>query len=66
MSYPAAMLDLVMSRRGASPVLVGRAAEMATLEAALPDQPQRIGLRCDQWLSLFGADGLDPATADDP
>jgi predicted ATPase len=35
MSYPAAMLDLVMSRRGASPVLVGRAAEMAALESAL-------------------------------
>ena len=29
------MLDTVMSRRGASPVLVGRAAEMAALEAAL-------------------------------
>src|SRR5262249_39164345 len=29
------MLDIVMSRRGASPVLVGRAAEMAALEAAL-------------------------------
>jgi predicted ATPase len=29
------MLDLVMSRRGCSPVLVGRAAEMAALEAAL-------------------------------
>ncbi len=35
MSYPAAMLDYVMSRRGASPVLVGRAAEMAALESAL-------------------------------
>ena len=29
------MLDIVMSRRGASPVLVGRAAEMAVLRAAL-------------------------------
>jgi DNA-binding NarL/FixJ family response regulator len=29
------MLDSVMSRRGGSPVLVGRAAEMAALEAAL-------------------------------
>jgi DNA-binding CsgD family transcriptional regulator len=28
-------LDIVMSRRGASPVLVGRAAQMATLETAL-------------------------------
>src|ERR1700722_15370791 len=35
MSDPRAMLDIVMSRRGASPVLVGRAAEMAALEAAL-------------------------------
>jgi len=35
MSYPGEMLDIVMSRRGASPVLVGRAAEMAALEAAL-------------------------------
>jgi DNA-binding CsgD family transcriptional regulator len=35
MSDPDEMLDLVMSRRGASPVLVGRAAEMAALEAAL-------------------------------
>ncbi len=35
MSDPDAMLDIVMSRRGASPVLVGRAAEMAALEAAL-------------------------------
>lgn len=35
MSDPHAMLDFVMSRRGASPVLVGRAAEMAALEAAL-------------------------------
>ena len=35
MSEPRAMLDIVMSRRGASPVLVGRAAEMAVLRAAL-------------------------------
>jgi DNA-binding CsgD family transcriptional regulator len=35
MSDPHAMLDLVMSRRGGSPVLVGRAAEMAALDAAL-------------------------------
>jgi DNA-binding CsgD family transcriptional regulator len=35
MSDPGEMLDIVMSRRGASPVLVGRAAEMAALEAAL-------------------------------
>src|ERR1700727_890117 len=35
MSYPAAMLDLVMSSGGASRVLVGRAAEMAALESAL-------------------------------
>ena len=35
MSEPGAMLDSVMSRRGASPVLVGRAAEMAALESAL-------------------------------
>src|SRR6202012_5186835 len=35
MSYPAAKLDLVMSRRGASPVLVGRAGEMAALESAV-------------------------------
>src|SRR3984957_4502750 len=35
MTDPRAMLDIVMSRRGASPVLVGRAAEMAALEAAL-------------------------------
>lgn len=35
MSDPHAMLDIVMSRRGASPVLVGRAAEMDALEAAL-------------------------------
>jgi DNA-binding NarL/FixJ family response regulator len=35
MSDPRAMLDVVMSRRGVSPVLVGRAAEMAALEAAL-------------------------------
>src|SRR5487761_474367 len=35
MSDPRAMLDMVMSRRGGSPVLVGRAAEMATLEAAV-------------------------------
>jgi DNA-binding CsgD family transcriptional regulator len=35
MSDPYATLDIVMGRRGASPVLVGRAAEMAALEAAL-------------------------------
>ena len=35
MSDPGEMLGIVMSRRGASPVLVGRAAEMAALEAAL-------------------------------
>jgi len=35
MSAPYATLDFVMGRRGASPVLVGRAAEMAALEAAL-------------------------------
>jgi DNA-binding CsgD family transcriptional regulator len=35
MSEPHAMLDIVMSRRGGSPVLVGRAAEMAALDAAL-------------------------------
>ncbi|MCW2895987.1 MAG: LuxR family transcriptional regulator [Actinomycetia bacterium] len=35
MSDPRATLDIVMSRRGGSPVLVGRAAEMATLEAAV-------------------------------
>jgi DNA-binding CsgD family transcriptional regulator/tetratricopeptide (TPR) repeat protein len=35
MTDPRAMLDIVMSRRGASPVLVGRAAQMAALEAAL-------------------------------
>ncbi len=35
MSGPRAMLEYVMSRRGASPVLVGREAEMAALEAAL-------------------------------
>jgi DNA-binding CsgD family transcriptional regulator/tetratricopeptide (TPR) repeat protein len=35
MSDPHAMLGIVLSRRGASPVLVGRAAEMAALEAAL-------------------------------
>ncbi|MGH3265277.1 MAG: ATP-binding protein, partial [Trebonia sp.] len=29
------MLDIVMGRRGGSPILVGRAAEMATLQAAL-------------------------------
>jgi DNA-binding CsgD family transcriptional regulator len=34
MSDPRGMLDLEMSRRGASPVLVGRAAEMAALETA--------------------------------
>ena len=34
MSDPREMLDSEMSRRGASPVLVGRAAEMAALEAA--------------------------------
>src|ERR1700751_5545687 len=34
-SDPHATLGMVMSRRGASPVLVGRAAEMAALEAAL-------------------------------
>src|SRR6266702_566006 len=35
MSAPHAMLNVEMSRRGASPVLVGRAAEMAALQAAL-------------------------------
>jgi DNA-binding CsgD family transcriptional regulator len=35
MSDPHAMLDIVMSRRGGSPVLVGRAAEMAALDTAL-------------------------------
>jgi DNA-binding CsgD family transcriptional regulator len=35
MSDQLAMLNMVMSRRGASPVLVGRAAEMAALDAAL-------------------------------
>src|ERR1700761_3424394 len=35
MSDPYATLDIVMSRRGTSPVLVGRAAEMAALETAL-------------------------------
>ena len=35
MSDAPEMLDIVMSRRGCSPVLVGRAAEMAALEAAL-------------------------------
>ena len=35
MSDPAAMLDIVMSRRGGSPVLVGRAAEMGTLQSAV-------------------------------
>ena len=35
MSDPRAMLETVMSRRGASSVLVGRAAEMAALEGAL-------------------------------
>ena len=35
MSDPRATLDIVMSRRGGSPVLVGRAAEMNTLEGAL-------------------------------
>src|ERR1700744_2831229 len=35
MSDPHAMLDIVMSRRGCSPVLVGRDAEMGTLETAL-------------------------------
>src|SRR3984957_18683914 len=35
MSDLSAMLDIVMSRRGGSPVLVGRAAEMATLQAAV-------------------------------
>src|ERR1700757_906995 len=35
MSDPHATLDIVMSRRGCSPVLVGRDAEMGTLEAAL-------------------------------
>ena len=35
MSAPGVMLDTVMSRRGASPVLVGRAAELATLDTAL-------------------------------
>src|ERR1700748_569643 len=34
MSEPHVTLDFVMGRRGASPVLVGRAAEMAALEAA--------------------------------
>src|SRR5258707_3132341 len=35
MSDPSAMLDMVMSRRGGSPVLVGRAAEMGTLQSAV-------------------------------
>src|SRR6266567_2069171 len=35
MSDPSGMLDCVMSRRGTSPVLVGRATQMAALEAAL-------------------------------
>src|ERR1700744_5293413 len=35
MSDPRATLDIVMSRRGCSPVLVGRDAEMGTLETAL-------------------------------
>src|SRR5882757_8919310 len=35
MSAPSAMLDMVMSRRGGSPVLVGRAAEMGTLQSAV-------------------------------
>src|ERR1700761_5857438 len=35
MSDPHAMLETMMSRRGGSPVLVGRAAEMATLQAAV-------------------------------
>ncbi len=35
MSDPRAMLNIVMSRRGGSPVLVGRAAEMTALGAAL-------------------------------
>src|SRR5487761_466369 len=35
MSDPRAMLDIVMSRRGGSPVLVGRAAEMGTLQSAV-------------------------------
>ncbi len=35
MSGPHEMLDIVMSRRGGSPVLVGRAPEMATLQAAV-------------------------------
>jgi DNA-binding CsgD family transcriptional regulator len=35
MSDPSATLDIVMSRRGGSPVLVGRAAEMGTLLAAV-------------------------------
>src|ERR1700751_2460832 len=35
MSDPYETLDIVMSRRGASPVLVGRAAEMAALETGL-------------------------------
>src|ERR1700753_143317 len=35
MSDPHATLDIVMSRRGCSPVLVGRDAEMGTLETAL-------------------------------
>jgi len=34
MSHPRGILDVEMSRRGASPVLVGRAAEMASLETA--------------------------------
>ena len=34
MSDPRGILDIEMSRRGVSPVLVGRAAEMASLEAA--------------------------------
>src|SRR3984885_204998 len=35
MSDLSAMLETMMSRRGGSPVLVGRAAEMATLQAAV-------------------------------
>src|SRR3984893_8394089 len=35
MSDPSAMLDIVMSRRGGSPVLVGRAAELGTLQSAV-------------------------------
>src|SRR5579862_9706493 len=42
MSDPGEMLDIVMSRRGASPVLVGRAAEMAALEAVRQGEPAAV------------------------